>query len=98
MTTITAPKEHNRTERLVARVTASDKQMIDHAAALAGSTTTHFLVSELRKAARRVIEEHETMRLSERDRRAFVAAVLEEDTEPNQALRKAARSYRESNL
>lgn len=92
----TGDTRDTREERLVARVTASDKQLFDHAAALAGSSVSSFMVTTLRAAARNVIEEHEKMRLSMRDRQAFVEAVLE-DAEPNPALRAAARDYRESN-
>lgn len=85
-----------RDERLVARVTESDKKLFDHAASLAGTSTSSFMVSTLRAAARRVIDEHEKMRLSQHDRETFVQALFE-DAEPNAALRAAARDYRERN-
>lgn len=89
----TATRGSRRDRRLDARVTAEDKDLFERAAALSGSSTTAFVVSSLREAARRVIGEHETMQLSERDRQAFVAALLE-DAEPAEPMRRAARRYR----
>ena len=89
----TANHRPRRDQRLDARVTAEDKSLFERAAALTGRSTTSFVVSALREAARRVIREHETMQLSERDRQAFVAALLE-DTEPAEPLRRAARGHR----
>lgn len=89
----TATPESRRDQRLDARVTAEDKSLVQRAAALSGRSTTSFVVSTLREAARRVIREHETMQLSERDRQAFVSALLE-DAEPAEPLRRAARAYR----
>lgn len=89
----TASRGSRRDQRLDARVTAEDKSLYERAAALSGRSTTSFVVSSLREAARRVIREHETMQLSERDRQAFVAALLE-DAEPAEPLRRAARAYR----
>ena len=88
-----ATQGSRRDQRLDARVTAEDKSLFERAAALTGRSTTSFVVSTLREAARRIIRENETMQLSERDRQAFVSALLEE-AEPAEPLRRAARAYR----
>ena len=87
------PNSERRTQRLDARVTAEDKQLFSRAAALAGTTLSGFVVTQLRMAARDVIRKHETMDLTDRDREALVSALLEENPQPNAALQRAARAH-----
>lgn len=82
-----------RSERLEARITAEQKALLSRAAELRGASLTDFVVSSAQEAARETIREHESMSLSERDRQAFVAALLE-DAEPGERLREAADRYR----
>lgn len=87
------PETERRTQRLDARVTSEDKELISRAATLAGTTVSGFVVTQLRTAARHVIREHETMDLTERDRAVLVDALLEENPQPNAALQRAARAH-----
>jgi uncharacterized protein (DUF1778 family) len=83
-----------RAERLEARVTAEQKRLIEHAAALQGRSVTDFVLTSLQDAARRAIEEHQHLALSLRDSQAFVEALVE--PEPvNGRLRDTVRRYRE---
>lgn len=83
-----------RAERLEARVTAEQKSLIEHAAALQGRTVTDFVLTSAQDAARRAIEEHLQIALSIRDSEAFVAALL--NPQPvNDRLRETVRRYRE---
>ena len=59
-----------RSERLEARVTAEQKSLIEHAAALEGRSVTDFVLASVQEAARRTIEAHEQLELSVRDRQA----------------------------
>jgi uncharacterized protein (DUF1778 family) len=84
-----------RAERLEARVTAKQKALIEHAAALQGRTLTDFVLTSVQDAARRAIEEHQRLDLSVRDSQAFVAALL--NPQPvNDRLRDTVRRYREA--
>ena len=83
---ITAPK----TERLVARVSLEQKQVIEHAAALAGLSLTDFILAAVQRAASEAIREHQVLVLSARDSRIFAEAILG-DREPGDALLKAAQ-------
>lgn len=65
-----------RTERLEARVTRDQKKLLQQAASLQGRTVTEFVVSSAQEAAKRVIEEREVVRLTAKDREAFVASLL----------------------
>ncbi|MBW7921424.1 MAG: DUF1778 domain-containing protein [Rubellimicrobium sp.] len=83
-----------RGERLEARVTADQKRLIEHAAALQGRSVTDFVLASLQDAARRAIEEHQHLELSVRDSQAFVRALLEPQP-VNERLHDTIRRYRE---
>ena len=61
-----------RGERLETRVTADQKSLIEHAAALQGRTVTDFVLTSVQEVARRAIEEHQRLDLSVRDSQVFV--------------------------
>ena len=84
-----------RAQRLETRVTAEQKMLIEHAAALQGRTVTDFVLTSVQDAARRAIEEHQQLELSVRDSQAFVDALL--NPKPvNDRLRDTVRRYREA--
>ena len=83
-----------RAERLEARVTAEQKTLIEHAAALQGRTMTDFVLTSVQDAARRAIEDHQRLDLSVRDSQAFVEALLN-PLPVNDRLRDTVRRYRE---
>lgn len=76
------------------RLDAKAKSLIEQAAALSGQTMSDFAKSVLVRKARHVVRKHRVIRLSERDYRAFIAA-LDADMEPNAALKRAAKRYNE---
>lgn len=77
-------------ERLEARVTAEDKELLQEAAAAKGLTLTAFVTSSAREAALKVLREQHVIDLGRRDQRAFAEALLETPT-PNERLREIAR-------
>lgn len=79
--------------RLHMRLPAEAKEKIEQAAALSGLTLTDFAIHTLVHSADEVLERHRMRTLSDRDRDIFLA-LLEEDSEPNDALRKAAETYK----
>ena len=83
-----------RAARLEARMTTDQKALLQHAAALSGRTLSEFVVASAQEAAARVIQEHETIRLSRTEQVAFVTALLKPRA-PNASLRKAAQKYRQ---
>jgi uncharacterized protein (DUF1778 family) len=84
-----------RQARLEARITKSEKALIERAAAYEGRTVSDFVVTALSAAAATVIHEHEVVRLNQVQSRAFVEKLLKAPT-PNAALRRAARKYHQS--
>ncbi len=92
-TTITLPRAQKR-ERLVARVTAEDKAVIVHAAALAGQSVGSFMVAEARKAALSTIKTRERIVLNAEESRRFVEALLAPPRPPTPAMLAAMRAYK----
>lgn len=93
-TTSRSAARRKRAERLEARVTSEQKNLIERAAALQGRTVTDFVLASVQDAARRAIEEHSQLALSVRDSEAFVDALL--NPKPiNERLRDTVRRYRE---
>ncbi|MGZ5778375.1 MAG: type II toxin-antitoxin system TacA family antitoxin [Croceibacterium sp.] len=83
-----------RAARLEARVTVDQKALLQQAATLSGRTLSDFVVASAQEAAARVIQEHETIRLSRAEQVAFVNALLKPRA-PTARLRKAAAKYRQ---
>ena len=83
-----------RTERLDARVTPEEKQVIETAASLRGISVTDLLRTSVRDAARRIIRENEVLTLSERDSKAFVEALMN-PPKPNKKLLAAAKRFKQ---
>lgn len=88
-----APADTARDARLEARVSAAQKTLLQRAAALSGRTLSEFVVSSAQDAARRVIAEHESIRLSREEQLAFVRALLD-PPQPSSQLIRAAKAYR----
>ena len=86
------PSSRRRAERLEARVTADQKALIEHAAALEGRSITDFVLASVQDAAKRAIADHEIIRLSVRDTRAFVEALLD-PREPSDRMRERVVTY-----
>jgi uncharacterized protein (DUF1778 family) len=98
MADVRTPATHGGTtkrERLEARVSTEQKELLQHAADLQGRTLSDFVVESAQRAAEEVIRAHSVVMLSARDSRAFVEALLEPPM-PNGALRTAAARYQET--
>ncbi|HQT46882.1 MAG: hypothetical protein B7X08_02230 [Acidocella sp. 20-63-7] len=65
-----------RAERLELRITAPQKALIGHAAALQGRSITDFVLASVQDAAARVIDDQQRLTLSVNDGRAFVEALV----------------------
>lgn len=83
-----------RDERLDARVTREEKEMIETAASLRGTSASDFIRMATREAARNTIREHEVLTLNEEARRVFVEALLN-PPKPNARAIAAARRLKE---
>jgi len=79
-------------KRLDVRLAADHKNLIEQAASLRGQTVSAFAVSTLVAEAGRVVEESTVLRLSNRDRDAFLAT-LDNPPKPNARLRKGFKLH-----
>lgn len=83
------------TARLEARISPETKALFQKAASLEGRTLTDFVVASVQAEARRVIQQHQMLKLSVEDSEAFVDALLN-PLEPNDALKLAALRYQKN--
>ena len=83
-----------RSQRLEARVSEEQKQLFVRAAELQGRSLTDFVIASAQEAAIETVRTHDTLALSERDRRTFVSALLAPPA-PAKTLEQAAKRYRE---
>jgi uncharacterized protein (DUF1778 family) len=86
------PVSRAKQERLETRVSRDQKNLFQRAADLQGRSLTDFVLHSVHEAALRTIEETQIIRLSERDSKIFVEALLN-PREPAEDLRTAARRY-----
>ena len=84
----------NDDARINVRLSSDLKQTIEEAATVLGQTVSDFTISTIIREARQVIQEAQCTRLSNRDRDAFLAALTAKSTQPNAALKRAARRYK----
>lgn len=87
-------KRRIRGSRLGFRVDAQTKKLVERAAALERRSLTDFCLTVLTQATQATITRHESIVLSERDRKAFFDALVH-SPKPNARLRRAFRSAQE---
>ena len=80
-------------ERLGFRVDEHTKELIERAAHLERRKLTDYCLAALTEAARRTIAEHETLTLSDRDRKAFFDALIN-PPEPAERLKRAMAAHK----
>jgi uncharacterized protein (DUF1778 family) len=91
---MTAAKQEKSMARLEARISPETKALLQKAAALEGRTLTDFVVASVQAEACRVIQQHQTLKLSLEDSQAFVDALLN-PPKPNEALKAAVLRYKQ---
>lgn len=93
-TNMEKPEKVTRSERFEARISKAQKDLFLRAASLQGRSLTDFMIASAQEAAERALHTHGVLRLSDRDRKSFVNALLKPSA-PGRALRQAAKRYRE---
>lgn len=84
-----------REERLVARVSGRDKQLLARAAALEGVSVATFVVAHARNVARRIVADSDEIKLDAAQSRRFVEALLKPASAVPARLRKAVKEHRQ---
>lgn len=83
-----------RDSRLDLRLATREKEAIERAAALSGSSVTDFVRSTMLVASERAVRAHETLTLTSEGATAFVEAIMN-PPEPNEKLRALVRDAEE---
>jgi uncharacterized protein (DUF1778 family) len=83
-----------RAERLDFRISSENKRIIEQAASLNEQTVSDFVLSVTLPIAKEKLAESHVTKLSKRDRDLFLK-LLDDDSEPNQNLKKGAKKYQE---
>jgi uncharacterized protein (DUF1778 family) len=86
--------KEQQSQRLVARVTAADKQLFQKAAAIQGRSMAKFVITHMREVARQVINQSNQIQLDADQSRRFVEALLAPPRPPTAALKRAMGRYR----
>lgn len=86
--------KERRGERLVARVSGTDKLLFQRAAELEGRSVATFVITHAREVARRILADQETIELDAIQSRRFLKALLSPSPAVPGRLKKAAASYR----
>lgn len=81
-----------RNDRLGFRLDEPTKALIERAAQLEHRKVSDYCVTAIAEAARRTIAEHETLRLSDRDREVFFAALIDPPA-PSERLARAFEDH-----
>jgi uncharacterized protein (DUF1778 family) len=83
-----------RSERLDARVTPEEKETIETAAYLRGTSSSDFVRMAVKEAALNTIREHEVLTLTKESKRVFVEALMNPPS-PNEKAVAAAKRFRQ---
>jgi uncharacterized protein (DUF1778 family) len=93
---MSATLPQRRSSRLVARVTAEDKVLLERAAGIEGCSVAVFVISRVREAAEEVVRRHETIRLNRAESLRFAKALLASPRAPTKRQKEALSLYRKS--
>ena len=85
-----------RSSRLVARVTAEDKVLLERAAGIEGCSVAVFVISRVREAAEEVVRRHETIHLNRAESLRFAKALLAPPLPPTKGMKEALADYRKT--
>lgn len=83
----------SKSARIETRVSPEQKDLIERAAAFSGRTVSEFVLAHIEVAAKKVIDEHEKLRLDHEQSRILVDALLA-PKKPNKKLKLAMEEYR----
>lgn len=84
----------SKNDRIDIRLAAEHKEALLRAASSLGLSLSDFMVSRSLEAANEILRKH-TITMSPRDLERFLAA-LEDNCEPSEVLKKAAKRYKEN--
>ena len=103
MATMTAPRPTKskvapkaKDTRFFARISSTDKHLLEQAAMIEGQSVASFVIAQAREAASLLVESPRVIRLDAKESRRLVAALMAPPRPPTPAFRKALKVYRET--
>lgn len=93
------PHAVRKNERFDFRMTDEQRSLFEMAAEISGQTLTSFLISNMTQISQTIVKNYKDIKnlqqtiLSEKDSKKFIE-ILEENSEPNKALKSAYARYR----
>lgn len=85
----------NSVARFDTRLSKEQKDFFEYAANLGGfRTLTEFVIFSVQEKAKKIVQEHNTILTSKKDKEIFFEAIINAD-KPNDKLKKAANRYKE---
>ncbi len=81
-----------KNQRLEARVTETQKDLFQRAAAIQGLSLSDFIIMNLQERAAQVVKDNDVIVLSAKDRSVFVEALLN-PPKPSKKLREAVQEH-----
>jgi uncharacterized protein (DUF1778 family) len=85
-----------RDERVDLRLSGELKRVLEQAASLEGQTVSSFILGAAIPHARKVLRDAAVLELSDRDSRRFLDALDDDSAEPNEAMLRAVKRYKQS--
>jgi uncharacterized protein (DUF1778 family) len=96
MPTVATRKLNPKDTRVVARVSSTDKRLIEKAAAVNGQTVAAFIVAKARTAAVEVLEADSIIRLTRAETQRLTKALFAPPREVGAGFKRALKLYRET--
>jgi uncharacterized protein (DUF1778 family) len=87
-------KQETKTARIEARTSDAVRELIEQAALLQGRSISEFVVNMASEGARRTIDEHNRIKLSQRDQVEFAKSLLHPKPAPD-SLKRAMQRHAE---
>lgn len=103
MATMTAPRPTKskvapkaKDTRFFARISSTDKHLLEQAASITGQSVASFVIAQAREAASLLVESPRITRLDAKESRRLVEALMAPAKTPTPAFKKALKAYRET--
>lgn len=90
------PPLRAKEDRLVARISHTDKELIERGAMVAGISVANFVITHARAAAEVLIREDGVIRLSAEESRKLMDVLLAPPSPPTAAAKKTLLRYQQS--
>jgi uncharacterized protein (DUF1778 family) len=86
----------SKDNRFFARISSTDKRLLEQAATLTGQSVASFVIAQAREAASLIVESPRVNRLDAKESRRLLEALMAPPKAPSPAFKNALKAYRET--